>query len=59
MNKQRLYGLFEKQPDGSWKRISDLAFTKPNAVRFWQGALLAHILSGAPERKLAPVKELA
>lgn len=54
--KARLYGLFERQPDGKWLRIYDsLAFRKPDAVRIFQGSLLSSCF-GAPERRLKPVE---
>lgn len=53
---KRKYSLFEKQADGSWKRISQYSFHKEFAVRHWQNMLLAHVLQGEPERCLKPVK---
>lgn len=57
--KARLYGLFEKQADGSWKRIfPDLAYHKKEAVRIFQNALLAPYFSaGIGIRELRPVKK--
>lgn len=55
---QRLYGLFEKQPDGSWKRLyNSIEGRKDYMVRVCQSALLAHAMSGGevPERRLMPL----
>lgn len=52
---KRLYSLFELR-EGKWVRISQSAFTKSAAVRIFQNALLAHVLSGTPERRLKVVK---
>jgi hypothetical protein len=55
---KRLYSLFEKQPDGKWKRISNIALHKDRAVRFFQNALLAPYFSGdCGVRELRVVKE--
>jgi hypothetical protein len=55
----RKYGLFERQANGSWKRLqSDIALPINKARQWWQNALLAHVFSGGPERRLMPVKTL-
>lgn len=55
---QRLYGLFERAPDGKWQRLHPLAAHPINiARRVWQDALLAHVLHGTPERRLIPVRD--
>jgi hypothetical protein len=56
MRQKRLYALFEKR-DGRWERVSKSALIKEVAIRVFQDALLAHVLEGAPERSLRPVKE--
>jgi len=55
--RKQLYGLFEKQENGTWKRLVEgQAFPKATAVRIFQGALLAPFL-GTPcgMRELKPV----
>lgn len=57
MAQNRLYSLFEKQPDGTWKRIRESAYFLRDARKLWQNALLDGILHGGPVRELRPVKE--
>lgn len=52
----RLYGLFEKQADGTWKRLlPSQAYTKQQAVRVFQGYLLQPYLEGGAPRELQPI----
>ena len=54
--KPQLYGLFEKQKDGTFRRIFPaLAFLKPQAVVHFQTALLSPYFEGGPIRELKPV----
>lgn len=51
----RLYGLFERQ-GGKWVRLYPTrAYTKAQAVRVFQSALLDGALGAAPSRCLKPV----
>lgn len=57
--KKRLYSLYEREKGTrEWKRISEIACYKQNAVRLFQNQLLAPTLHGLPvTRSLRPVKE--
>lgn len=56
VKRQRLYGLFEKQPDGTWKRVYEsLKYPKERAIRLFQTALLDGAFNG-PTRELRPLK---
>lgn len=58
----RLYSLFEVHRISPnrvrYQRISNIALPKPNAVSFWQSALLAFVLGETEKpRCLRPVKQ--
>jgi hypothetical protein len=56
---KRLYSLFGRSPStGKWVRLSPYAFRLGIARRHWQGALLASVLCGLPERRLRPAQPL-
>ncbi len=55
-----LYSLFEKQADGSWKRIATLETVLSSARKIWQNSLLAPSFnSNLRERRLMPTRQSA
>lgn len=56
MKESRLYSMFEKQADGTFKRVSELSYKKSDAIRIFQTALLDGAMGYRPVCELRVVK---